>query len=122
MVVMLRILVIDELEARAGEICAGLALAGHQVAALLPTAADLTRRVKDIGPDVILIQTDSPSRDTLEHLAVINEAAPRPVVMFARNADGRTMRKAFRAGVSTTARPRPSARSSRSSWLGRATA
>lgn len=91
---------IDELEARAGEICAGLALAGHQVAALLPTAADLTHRVEEIGPDVILIQTESPSRDTLEHLAVINEAAPRPVVMFARNGDGRVMRKAFKAGVS----------------------
>ena len=97
---MLRVLVIDELEARAGEICAGLALAGHQVAALLPTAADLTRRVEEIGPDVILIQTDAPSRDTLEHLAVINAAALRPVVMFARNRDGRNMRKAFRAGVS----------------------
>ena len=97
---MLRILVIDELEARAGEICAGLALAGHQVAALLPTTADLTRRVEEIGPDVILIQTDSPSRDTLEHLAVINAAAPRPVVMFARRGDGRVMRKAFKAGVS----------------------
>jgi response regulator NasT len=97
---MLRVLVIDELEARAGEICAGLALAGHQVAALLPTAADLTRRVEEIGPDVILIQTESPSRDTLEHLAVINEAAPRPVVMFAKSGDGRTMRKAFKAGVS----------------------
>jgi len=97
---MLRILVIDELEARAGEICSGLALAGHQVAALLPTAADLTRRVEEIGPDVILIQTDAPSRDTLEHLAVINAAAPRPVVMFAKNRDGRVMRKAFKAGVS----------------------
>lgn len=97
---MLRILVIDELEARAGEICAGLALAGHQVAALLPTTTDLTRRVEEICPDVILIQTDSPSRDTLEHLAVINAAAPRPVVMFAKNRDGRVMRKAFKAGVS----------------------
>ena len=97
---MLRVLVIDELEARAGEICAGLALAGHQVAALLPTTADLTRRVEEIGPDVILIQTDAPSRDTLEHLAVINAAAPRPVVMFAKNRDGRVMRKAFKAGVS----------------------
>jgi len=97
---MLRILVIDELEARAGEICAGLALAGHQVAALLPTTADLTRRVEEIGPDVILIQTDAPSRDTLEHLAASNAAAPRPVVMFARRGDGRLMRKAFKAGVS----------------------
>ncbi len=97
---MLRVLVIDELEARAGEICAGLALAGHQVAALLPTCADLSRQVEEICPDVILIQTDAPSRDTLEHLAVINAAAPRPVVMFARSGDGRLVRKAFKAGVS----------------------
>jgi response regulator NasT len=97
---MLRVLVIDELEARAGEICAALALAGHQVAALLPTSADLTRQVEEIRPDVILIQTDAPSRDTLEHLAVANEAAPRPVVMFTRKGDSRLMRKAFKAGVS----------------------
>lgn len=97
---MLRVLVIDELEARAGEICAGLALAGHQVAALLPTSADLTRQVEEIRPDVVLIQTDAPSRDTLEHLAVINEAAPRPVVMFTSKGDSYLMRKAFKAGVS----------------------
>jgi len=45
------------------------------VAALPPTTADLTRRIEEIGPDIILIQTDAPSRDTLEHLAVINAAA-----------------------------------------------
>lgn len=97
---MLRILVIDELEARAGEICAGLALAGHQVAALLPTSVDLTRQVEAIRPDVILIQTDAPSRDTLEHLAMISSSAPRPVVMFTRESDNALMRKAFKAGVS----------------------
>lgn len=97
---MLRVLVIDELEARAGEICAGLALAGHQVAALLPTSADLSRQVEEIRPDVILIQTDAPSRDTLEHLAVINAAAPRPVVMFTQKSGSALMRKAFKAGVS----------------------
>jgi two-component system, response regulator / RNA-binding antiterminator len=97
---MLRVLVIDELEARAGEICAGLALAGYQVAALLPTSTNLSRQVEEIRPDVILIQTDSPSRDTLEHLAAINEAAPRPVVMFTRKGGSALMRKAFKAGVS----------------------
>lgn len=97
---MLRVLVIDEAEGRAGEICAGLAVAGYQVAALLPSALDLAAKVEQISPDIILIQTDSPSRDTLEHLAVVNKDFPRPVVMFASKGDGPVVRKALKAGVS----------------------
>ncbi len=97
---MLRVLVIDESESRAGEICAGLALAGYQVAALLPSVLDLSARVEQLKPDAILIQTDSPSRDTLEHLAVSNAELPRPVVMFSNRGDSQTIRKAIKAGVS----------------------
>lgn len=97
---MLRILVIDEAEGRAADICAGLAIAGYQVAALLASTLDLAAKVEDIRPDVILIQTDSPSRDTLEHLAVANQDLPRPVVMFANKCDTSMVRKAFKAGVS----------------------
>lgn len=97
---MLRILVIDEVEGRAAEICAGLAIAGYQVAALLPSVLDLAAKVETIKPDVILIQTDSPSRDTLEHLAVVNEEMPRPVVMFANKGEAPLVRKALKAGVS----------------------
>ncbi len=39
---MLRILIIDESRARAAELCAALAMAGHQVGAVLPSALDLT--------------------------------------------------------------------------------
>ena len=75
---MLSVLVIDESQGRAAEICAGLAGAGYQVAALVPDTLDLSDQVQRLSPDVILIETDSPSRDTLEHLAVIgrNIAAP----------------------------------------------
>lgn len=97
---MLRVLVIDESESRVGEICAGLALSGHQVAALLPSCLDLAARIEELRPDIILIQTDAPSRDTLEHLALAHETLPRPVVMFANSGDGGVVRKALRAGVS----------------------
>lgn len=97
---MLRVLVIDESESRAGEICAGLALSGHQVAALLPSCLDLAARIEELKPDIILIQTEAPSRDTLEHLAIVHETLPRPVVMFANKGDGRVIRKALKAGVS----------------------
>lgn len=97
---MLRVLVIDESRNRAAEICAGLALAGYQVAAVLPSALDLSSRVEAIKPDVILIETDSPSRDTIEHLAAVGREMPRPVIIFAQDGDSETIRRAVRAGVS----------------------
>jgi response regulator NasT len=97
---MLRILVIDESSARAAELCAALAMAGHQVAAVLPSALDLTARIEDIRPDVILIETDSPSRDTLENLAVMDREMPRPVIILTQDKDAARMREAFQAGVS----------------------
>ncbi len=97
---MLRILIIDESRVRASELCAGLAMAGHQVAAVLPSVLDLTAQIEQIKPDVILIETDSPSRDTLENLAVMNRDMPRPVIILTQESDAAVMRAAFKAGVS----------------------
>jgi len=97
---MLSVLVIDESQGRAAEICAGLTAAGYQVAALMPDTLDLSAQVQRLRPDVILIETDSPSRDTLEHLAVLGRDLPRPVLMFAKERDSKVIREAMRAGVS----------------------
>jgi response regulator NasT len=96
---MARILVIDESQHRAVEICTGLIQAGHQVAAVLPSAFELIERIEEIKPDIILIETESPSRDTLEHLGVMNREMPRPVVMFSQDGDSDTIRAAVKAGV-----------------------
>lgn len=96
---MARILVIDESQQRAVEICTGLIKAGHQVAAVLPSAFELIERIEEIKPDIILIETESPSRDTLEHLGVMNREMPRPVVMFSQDGDSGTIRSAIQAGV-----------------------
>jgi response regulator NasT len=47
-----------------------------------------------------LIDTDSPSRDTLENLAAMNKNMPRPVVVFTQEEAQSTMRDALKAGVS----------------------
>ena len=96
---MARILVIDESQQRAVEICTGLIQAGHQVAAVLPSALELIDRIEEIKPDIILIETESPSRDTLEHLGVMSQTMPRPVVMFSQDGDNETIRSAVKAGV-----------------------
>ena len=98
---MARILIIDESQRRAVDICTGLIKADHQVAAVLPSASDLVERIEEIRPDIILIETESPSRDTLEHLAVMSRDMPRPIVMFASDDSQTAIRSAIRAGVAT---------------------
>lgn len=96
---MLKILLIDERQERAADICGGLVMAGHQVAAVLSSATDLAGEVARIQPDVILIETDAPSRDTLEHIALMERNAPRPVVIFSSDGDASTIKSAITAGV-----------------------
>ena len=98
---MLRVLVVDSSRERAADVCAALALAGHQVAAVLTSALDLSDQVLATKPDVIFIQADSPSRDTLEHLATMNRDCPRPVLLFSQDSDSTMIRRAVKAGVSS---------------------
>jgi len=93
---MLKVLVIDEIQERALEICEGLTRAGHMVAAVLADAFELHDKVRQLEPDVILINTDSPSRDTLENLAVLDQHMPRPILMFAEDGTDDAIRQASR--------------------------
>lgn len=96
---MLRVLIVDESRERALDLCQGVAAAGHLVAAVLADATELAARVAEIQPDAVLINTDSPSRDTLEHLATLDRDYPRPVIVFAGDDDESIIRRAMRAGV-----------------------
>ena len=100
----MRVLVIDELpedlEERAETLREGLERAGHEVVASLSSPLELLRAVERLRPDVIVIDTESPTRDVLEHLVIVTESSPRPIVMFASDSGGDAIREAVRAGVS----------------------
>ncbi|MBI3916210.1 MAG: ANTAR domain-containing protein [Betaproteobacteria bacterium] len=96
----LRVMVVDDAAERAGVVQWALRRAGHEVIAHVASTFDLHRRVIELKPDVIIIDTESPDRDTLENLSLVNRDAPRPVVMFTNDGDNRKIREAVRAGVS----------------------
>jgi response regulator NasT len=73
---------------------------GVEVACILESPLELFARVSEHTPDVVLIDTESPSRDVLEQLAVMSSSAPRAVVLFTGDAESDTIRAALRAGVS----------------------
>jgi two-component system, response regulator / RNA-binding antiterminator len=96
----MRVLVVDESEERAAILREGLEKAGHEVAASLTSPLELLRAVETLQPDVIVIDTESPTRDVLEHVVIVSQSSPRPIVMFSTDAAGEAIRDAVRAGVS----------------------
>jgi response regulator NasT len=95
----MRVLVVDESAEGAEMLRAALAPAGYEVTALSSPLA-LLETIEKLEPDVIVIDTESPSRDVLEHLLVISQHTPRPVVMFTSDGTMKAIRAATRAGVS----------------------
>jgi response regulator NasT len=96
----MRVLVVDDSEERAAVLREGLVVAGHEVVGSLASPLELLRAVEDLQPDVIVIDTESPTRDVLEHVVMVSQSSPRPIVMFATDAGGEAIRDAVRAGVS----------------------
>jgi response regulator NasT len=95
-----RVLVVDQSAERAEVLHAALKLAGYEVAAALSSAFALLKTIERLRPDVIVVETDSPSPDVLEHLVAMNQHTPRPVVMFTSDGTPEKIRAATRAGVS----------------------
>lgn len=96
----LRVMLVDRDRARSVVLERALTDAGYQVAGRVSAGEDLAQRVRELAPDVIIVDMDSPDRDTLEHMHSITREQPRPIVMFAEEDDSETISKAVRAGVS----------------------
>lgn len=73
---------------------------GCDVVGVIDQATLIHDCVLRLQPDVVIVDSNSPSRDTLENLAALNEAMPRPVVVFAEDDSDEPMRGALKAGVS----------------------
>lgn len=96
----LRVLLVEQDPERAVLVRAALGEAGYAVVAQVTNASELLAAVRSAQPDVIIIDRDSPDRDTLEHVCVITRDEPRPIVMFTQDKDQTRMRAALKAGVS----------------------
>jgi len=96
----LRVLLVDDDHERAAVVEPALRAAGYAVVAVVSTATEMLEQVRLMKPDVIIIDRDSPDRDTLEHVCTITRDDPRPVVMFTQDKDQLRMRAALEAGVS----------------------
>jgi two-component system, response regulator / RNA-binding antiterminator len=96
---MLRIMLVDDTQKDVSLLKEALDAAGYEVVAEEWSPATLLERVGAVRPDVIIIDTDSPSRDVLEQVVVLSRDDPRPIVMFTDDANSETIQAAIKAGV-----------------------
>lgn len=75
---MLRILLIDDTEKKVGRLKAALIESGFEVIEESGLTIDLPLRVETVRPDVILIDTESPGRDVMEQVVLVNRDLARP--------------------------------------------
>lgn len=96
----LRVMLVDENLERARALEVVLLGAGYTIAGKITGPMDLVAQVRHVQPDVILIDMDSPDRDTLEAMHALTREQPMPVVMFVDHSDSESIQRAVRAGVS----------------------
>lgn len=96
----LSVLIVDEDPGRSAILEQALSDGGCTVIAKLNSGEHLVNQVEQYQPDVIIIDLDSPDRDTLENMYHINQSQPRPIVMFVEDDDGDSVDRVIAAGVS----------------------
>ncbi|MDI1300347.1 MAG: ANTAR domain-containing protein [bacterium] len=97
---MLKILLVNDTNKQVGRLRASLIQAGFDVVEEVSSAFMIPRRVASLQPDLVIIDTESPSRDVLEQIVMVSQDEPRPIVMVSADGAPTAIRAAIKAGVS----------------------
>ncbi|MGL6071973.1 ANTAR domain-containing response regulator [Craterilacuibacter sp.] len=96
---MLKVLLINDGSGRTGLLTQALEQAGVSVVGQISPCMGMDAVIAGMKPDLVLIDSDAPSRDTLEAVCVASMESLRPVVMFTDDQRRDTIRLALQAGV-----------------------
>jgi response regulator NasT len=97
---MLRVLLVNDTNKQVGRLRAALIQAGCEIVEEVSSALMIPKKVAELRADVVIIDTDSPSRDVLEQICVVTQYEPRPIVMVSEDTQPSAIKAAIKAGVS----------------------
>jgi response regulator NasT len=97
---MLRVLLVNDTNKQVGSLRTALVQAGCDVVEEVSSALMIPKRVAELKADVVIIDTESPSRDVLEQICVMTQYAPHPIVMVSEDTQPAAIKAAIKAGVS----------------------
>lgn len=75
----MKVLLLDIENKQAEKLDPILSWAGMELIRLEPVDIDLYQSIRSLNPEIILVDTNSPHRDTLEHLAQLKPDSPQTV-------------------------------------------
>lgn len=96
----IKVMLVDNDSGRSALLSQALLDHGYDVIARVEPGPSLLAKVAQIMPDMIVIDTESPDRDILESMYLLNEHNPLPVVMFADEDNETVIQEAIKSGVS----------------------
>jgi response regulator NasT len=97
---MLRVLLVNDTNKQVGSLRTALVQAGCEVVEEVSSALMIPKRVAELKADIVIIDTESPSRDVLEQICVMTQDAPHPIVMVSEDTQPAAIKAAIKAGVS----------------------
>ena len=97
---MLKVMIVDSEIKRSKPLKQSLLDNGFEVVAHVDNDLHLQDVYLASRPDVLIIDTDSPDRDTIENICVMTMYDPRPIVMFTHDGNKEQIKLATQAGVS----------------------
>jgi response regulator NasT len=77
----------------------GLVNAGFAEIQIVDADLRLPDVITATQPDMLIIASESAARDTIEHVCVSTQHAPRPIVLFTDNDDSQRIKAALSAGI-----------------------
>src|SRR5215475_10511366 len=95
-----KIVIVDESSVRAAILQEGLREAGYTEVIHISEMQSLLARIYALDPDIILIDLENPSRDSLEQMFQVSRAVRRPIAMFVDQSDAASIQASVDAGVS----------------------
>lgn len=97
---MLKVMIVDNDLSRVKTLKQSLIKNGFDVIAHVEDDVHLQQKCCELEPDVVIIDTESPSRDVLDNVCMITKNNTRPVVMFSQDGEKEVVKAATKAGVS----------------------
>ena len=95
-----KIAIVDESPIRAAILEEGLREAGFTQVVHINEMQSLLARIYAVDPDIIVIDLENPSRDSLEQMFQVSRAVRRPIAMFVDQSDAASIQASVEAGVS----------------------
>lgn len=96
----LKVVVVERDADRARQFIDALSNAGDYAVTVFGDETGLERRIRDLAPDVVLIDVENPDRDRLEALTLAAGPTDRVVAMFVDRSDDALTTAAIEAGIS----------------------